>query len=259
MDLKLDRPLAVFDIESTGINRRADRIIDLAIVMLHPGGERTEHTYRVNPGMPIPPGSTEVHGITDEDVKDAPPFEKVAPGIRDLLSNCDLGGFNVLHFDIPLLCEEFRRAGIDFDMEGRRVLDAQRIYHKKEPRDLTAALHFYCGEMHLDAHGALSDVLATIRVVEGQFRKYGDLPRELDALEEFCNPRNPEWVDRTGKIVWDGDGEAAINFGKHQGKKLRDLARLESSFLEWMLRSDFPRDTLDIVENALREKFPSRS
>lgn len=257
LGLKLDRPLAVFDIESTGTNRRADRIIDLAVVKIHPDGRTESHTFRVNPEMPIPPESTVIHGITDADVKDAPTFKQVARQVEDLLKDCDLAGFNITGFDIPVLQEEFLRAGLVFDMENRRVLDAQRIFHKRVPRDLPAALAFYCGEMHLDAHDAMADVDATIRVLRGQLERYTDLPRSMDGLDEFCNPRDPKWVDRAGKLKWDGD-EAVLNFGKKQGRKLRDLVRDEPSFLEWMLKSDFPRETLEIVQNALKGKFPGK-
>ena len=257
MNWNIERPLAVFDIESTGINRKADRIIDLAIIILKPDGSREEHTFRVNPGMPIPPDSTAIHGITDDDVKDCPPFRDVAEKVLKVLEGCDLSGFNVLHFDIPVLQEEFARADMRFEMEGRRVVDAQRIFHKKEPRDLSAALSFYCGEAHTDAHGALADVEATIHVLKGQLERYPDLPTDVAALEEFCNPRNPKWVDQTGKFKWDGD-EAVINFGKNQGRKLREMAQFEKSFLDWMLRSDFPRDTQAIAKNALAGKYPAK-
>ena len=255
IDLKLDRPLAVFDIESTGTNRKFDRIIDLAIVKLLPSGKSESITFRVNPEMPIPPESTAVHGITDDDVKDAPPFKQIARRVAEVLDGCDLGGFNISHFDIPLLCEEFIRAGIPFETESRRVVDAQRIFHKKVPRDLVAALAYYCGEMHLDAHDAMGDVKATVRVLEGQLEKYPDLPRDMDALDAFCNPRDPTWVDKTGKFKWIGS-EVVINFGKKQGQKLRDIAKLEPSFLQWMAKNDFPRDTLAVAQNALNGKFP---
>ena len=255
IDLKLDRPLAVFDIESTGTNRKFDRIIDLAIVKLLPGGRSEKHSFRVNPEMPIPADSTAVHGITDDDVKGAPTFKQVAAKVADVLKDCDLGGFNISGFDIPLLCEEFIRAGIPFETDNRRVVVAQRIFHKKVPRDLGAALSYYCGEMHLNSHDAMGDVEATVKVIEGQLKKYPDLPRDMDALDAFCNPRDPTWVDKTGKFKW-ADGEAVINFGKKQGQKLRDVAKMEPSFLQWMVKNDFPRDALEIAQNALRGKFP---
>jgi DNA polymerase III subunit epsilon len=255
IDLKLERPLAVFDIESTGTNRKFDRIIDLAIVKLLPGGKSESYSFRVNPGMPIPAEATLIHGITNEDVKDSPTFKEIAVNVAEVLKDCDLAGYNISNFDIPLLGEEFIRAGLPFDTESRRVVDAQRIFHKKVPRDLAAALAYYSGELHLNSHDAMGDVQATVKVIEGQLKRYPDLPRDMDALDAFCHPRDPTWVDKTGKFKW-ADGEAVINFGKKQGQKLREIARMEPSFLQWMVKNDFPRDTLDIVQNALRGKFP---
>jgi DNA polymerase-3 subunit epsilon len=255
LKLKLERPLAVFDIESTGINRKADRIIDLAIVKILPKGNTEEHTFRFDPEMPIPPEATAIHGIRNEDVKGCPTFKQLAGEIFHILQDCDLGGYNVLGFDIPMLCEEFTRAGYTFVTDGRRVFDAQRVFHKREPRDLTAALKFYCSEMHLGAHGALEDVLATIRVMEGQYQRYSDLPCDLDALDAYCNPRDPSWVDRSGRLKWQC-GEVVVNFGKKQGQKVRDIIRDEPSFIQWMLKNDFPKDTKEILQNALKGTYP---
>ncbi len=251
----LQRPLAVFDIESTGLNKKTDRIIDLAIVRIHPDGTQDAHSFRVNPERPIPKDSTEVHGITDDDVKDAPTFKEVAPQVVTLLDPCDFSGFNVLRYDAPLLLEEFARVGVPFSMEGRRILDAQRIFHIKEPRDLSAALTFYCGEMHLGAHGALDDVLATVRVLDAQFERYEDLPKDMDALDALCNPRDPRWADASGKIKWQ-DGDLVVNFGQQQGQPLRTLAAKNAGYLEWILRSDFPDDTKDLVRNAMSNRYP---
>jgi DNA polymerase-3 subunit epsilon len=256
MKLKLSRPLAFFDIESTGTNKKYDRIVDLAVVKLLPDGSRATHSFRVNPEMPIPAAATAVHGIRDADVAGCPTFAQQAAEIAAVFDHCDLSGYNILGFDIPLLQEEFRRVGHPFSMDNRRVVDVQRIYHKKEPRDLSAALSFYCGELHFDAHQALDDVLATIRVLEGQFQRYNDLPVDVTALSEFCNPRNPEWVDRTGKLKWD-NGEAVINFGRSQGKKLRDLLQLDPGFIKWMLNADFPDDTKSILRNAMAGVLPT--
>jgi DNA polymerase-3 subunit epsilon len=156
---------------------------------------------------------------------------------------------------MPMLAEEFVRAGVPFDVENRRVIDAQRIFHRREPRDLTAGLHFYCGEMHLDAHGAEADALATVRVLEGQFERYPDLPREMDALHDYCNPRDPNWVDRLGRLKW-SKGRVVLNFGKRKGTPLQDLVEKDPGFIKWMLRSDFPRDTLKIVEDAIEGRWP---
>lgn len=253
---KLDRPLAVFDIEATGTNPRTDRIVELAIVKILPAGKRETHEFRVNPGIPIPAEATAIHGIRNEDVQDCPIFKALAPRVAALLENCDFAGYNLLHYDIPMLTEEFIRAGVPFTMDGRRVVDAQRIYHKREPRDLTAALAFYCNEFHLGAHGATEDVLATIRVMEGQFDRYADLPRDLESLDAYCNTRDPSWADRTGKFKW-MDGDLVINFGRKQGQKVRDLVRNDPGFLQWMLKSDFPRDTAEIAANALKGVLPA--
>ena len=254
--LRTDRPLAFFDIESTGTNVRADRIIDLAIVKLFPDGHREEHTFRVNPERPIPPEASAVHGTCDQDVKACPTFSQVATQVAALFEGCDLGGYNILRFDIPMLIEEFKRAGLAFSMEGRRVVDPQRIFHQREPRDLTAALHFYCGELHLGAHGALDDVIATMQVLAGQYQRYADLPQDINALSEYCNPRDPSWLDSAGRLKW-VSGEATINFGRKQGARLRDLADQDPSYLRWILGSDFPPDVKAVVSNVLKGKFPT--
>jgi len=255
--LKLDRPLAFFDIESTGVSPRGDRIIDLAVTKLFPDGERRTYTYRVNPEMPIPEGSTRIHGITDDDVRESPTFKDIADKVLELLDDSDLAGYNIVRFDVPMLQEEFKRAGLSFDAESRRLIDVQRIFHRREPRDLSAALSFYCGEMHMGAHGAEDDVLATIRVLEGQYDQYGDLPTDPDALHDYCNPKDPDWVDRTGRLRWE-NGQVAINFGKNKGRPLADLVRKDPNFIKWMLRSDFPQDTRLIVENAKNGTWPER-
>ncbi len=254
--IKLERPLAVLDIESTGINPRMDRIIDLAIVKLFPDGRREQHVFRVNPEIPIPAETTAIHHITNADVAHAPTFRQTAPAILEILADCDLGGFGIVRFDIPMLAEEFARAGFQFNPDDRRIVDAQRIYHKKEPRDLSAALTFYCGTMHLGAHGAEADALATVEVLEAQLQKYADLPRSLEELDRFSNPpRDPTWADRSGKLKWQ-NGELLINFGvQNIGRNLKDLVRDNPKFLRWILKSDFPVDTKRIVADALEGHF----
>lgn len=244
---QLDRPLAVFDIESTGINPRADRIIELSIVkLLPPKGLHEVRTFVVNPGIPIPPESSAIHGIMDADVAGKPLFRDLAAEIYRFLDGCDLAGYNIIRFDVPMLIEEFLRASINFSMEGRRLVDAQRIYHKREPRDLKAALQHYCGELFLEGHRAEADALATVRVLEGQFARYPDLPRDLNELDKYCDLRDPSWVDRDGKLRW-LNGEITINFGKKKGERLSDLARNDPNFLKWILKSDFASDTKAII------------
>jgi len=248
--LHLDKPLAVFDIEATGINRKTDRIIDLCIIKWLPNGETETLNYRLNPGMPIPAESTEIHGITDSDVADSPAFESVAQEILEQLTGCDLAGFNLIHFDIPMLQEEFLRAGLSFNPDDYRVLDAQKIYHRREPRDLSAALKFYAGKEHENAHGAEADVIATMEVIKGQIAMYEDLPVDMDQLDTYCNQRDPSWVDRTGRLKWLNE-KVVVNFGKQQGQPLEQLAKSEPGFLKWIIKNDFPRDTQEIVRHFL--------
>ena len=254
LKLKLDRPLAMIDIEATGLNARADRIVEISIIKVMPDGSQEVYTTRVNPEMHIPAEVTKIHGISDADVAECSPFDDLAPHILEFLHGCDLSGYSVVHFDIPLLIEEFMRAKKVFDIGERRVIDVQRIFHKKEPRDLTAALAFFCGEKLEKAHSAEADAIATLKVLEGQFEKYPDLPTDVDALAEYCDPRDPDWVDRTGRLKWI-DNRIAINFGKKKGAYLDQLAKDDAGYLRWILKSDFPRDAQAIVRDALDGKF----
>lgn len=253
--IPLDRPLCIFDIEATGISPRSDRIIELAIIRVDPDGTETTRDWLINPGMPIPVESTAIHGITDEIVRDCPTFAGIADEVRIFMGASDWGGFNVTRFDIPMLVEEFTRAGVVFDADSRRILDAQRIFHTREPRDLSAALTFYCGRPHTDAHGATADTQATLDVIRGQFTRYSDLPRDLETLDRLLNPRDPFNADRSGRLRWI-DGEITINFGKKKGARLRDLVRDDPSFLKWIIRGDFPLDTRTITEQALKNIYP---
>ncbi len=256
--IKLDRPLAVIDIESTGVNPRLDRIIDLAVVKVYPDGRREIHNFRFHPEVPIPPETTAIHHITDADVAKCPSFREKAAAVVEVLNGCDLAGFGVVRFDVPLLVEECARAGFDFNADAVHVLDAQRIYHKNEPRNLTAAVAFYCGNPHPGAHGAEADALAALNVLESQFQKYPDLPQTMDELNTYCNPpRQPSWADRHGRLKW-VNGELVINFGaQYIGQKLRDLAQNNTRFLKWILKSDFPGDTKRIVSDALEGRWPN--
>lgn len=253
--LKLDRPLAVFDIESTGLNTRTDRILELSIIRIEPSGVEHTCTWMFNPEMPIPPESSAIHGITDEDVAECPLFVEEIDNVDTFLADCDLAGYNLLHFDIPILEEEFARCGRNLDTVNRRVLDAQRIFHMKEPRDLTAALKFFCGKEHVDAHGAEADARATLDVIRGEFAKYDDLPSDMEAIDREFSLRDPLDVDRAGKFRWE-NGEVIVNFGKKKGAKLTDLARDDKNFLKWVVKSDFPVDTRRVAEDAMNGVFP---
>ena len=254
--LQLDRPLVVFDVEATGLNKRSDRIVAIAIVRFEPSGSVQRIEYLLNPGIPIPEEASAIHGIVDDDVKNAPTFSEMAEILERHFEGADLAGYNILGYDIQILAEEFSRANRPFSIEGRRVLDAQRIFFRREPRDLSAALRYYCGETHDLCHDAFGDVVATIRVLSGQFEKYPDLPVAMDSLHEYCDPRDPSWADRAGRLKW-SKGEIVCNFGKFQGQSLRETVARDPNFVNWLLRSDFPEDTKQIVRDAVAGKFPA--
>ena len=252
MSLELNSPLAFFDLETTGIDPLRDKIVEIALVRVDPGGGREAKSFRINPERPIPAEATAVHGIRDEDVSDAPAFRQVAPALLDLLKDADLAGFNVRRFDVPLLDREFRDCGLDLALVKRRIVDAMTIFHKKEPRDLTAAVRFFLDHDHAGAHGAEADVQASIDVLEAQLRRYPDLPRTVEALDAFCYPVPPGAVDRGGKFVL-REGEVIFAFGRQKGRALSEVARVQRDYLEWILKQDFPADARTLVEKALRE------
>lgn len=258
--LQLRRPLAVFDLETTGTDPTEDRIVELAVVRLLPEGDRSVASWRVHPGRPIPPAASAVHGLRDEDVADCPRFEQVADEVLGVVDGCDLGGFNVLRFDLPLLRREFERAGRTFPRSDVAVVDALAVFHRMEPRDLSAALRLYCGREHEGAHGAEADAVATADVLLAQVAHYRDLPDDVDALSEFCRRTGREGgepVDAAGKFVWRG-GEAVLAFGKHRNRPLRELAEQAPGYLRWMLDGDFEPSTKSVAAGALQGHFPAR-
>lgn len=249
--LDLSRPLAVFDLETTGTDPARDKIVEIALVRVDPDGLRTALTRRINPGRPIPAEATAVHGIRDEDVAAAPAFGQIARELLDTLADADLAGFNVRRFDVPLLDREFRDAGFDLALAQRRIVDVMTIFHKKEPRDLSAAVRFFLGRDHAGAHGAEADVTASLEVLESQLARYPDLPRTVEALDAFCFPTPAGAVDRGGKFVL-REGEVVFAFGRQKGKALSEVARVQRDYLEWILKQDFPEDARTLVEAALR-------
>jgi DNA polymerase-3 subunit epsilon len=248
--LKLDRPLVVFDIESTGTTPRKDRIIELAAVKLMPDGTEISKCWLMNPGVKIPPETTKIHGITDEIVKDCPTFADKADEIFAFFEGCDLSGFNADRFDIPCLEEEFARVGMAFAPSARKHVDVQRIYHKKEPRDLSAAVRFYLGRNHDGAHGAEADTRATLEVLKAQMAKYSDLPATVDEMDEYLVPHDPMNADRAGTLRWK-DGELTINFGKKKGESLKKLLLNEPNYLKWILKGDFDTEVRMIIKDLL--------
>ncbi len=257
MELVLERPLVFFDIESTGTNPYRDRIVEIAVIKVMPDGSREEVVRRINPGMPIPAGASAVHGIYDADVADAPTFDVIAHNLYNYLDGCDLAGYNIVKFDVPMLQEEFKRCGLELSMRDRKLIDVFNIFCRLYPRNLTAAYKFFCGGDLEDAHSALADTDATVAVLLGQLAKHPELPREMAGLAEFSAARDADFVDPEGRLKFSGD-EVVINFGKNSGRRLRDLASEDPGFLRWMLRSDFSDDVKNIIKNALAGDFPTR-
>jgi DNA polymerase-3 subunit epsilon len=257
MHLVLTRPLVFIDLETTGLNPAVDRIVELSLVRLHPLGLRETMTRRVNPGVSIPPESSRVHGIVDADVADAPPFARIAPELLAFIGDADLAGFNIQRFDLPLLQRELGQAGLRFDLTGRAVVDAQVIYHRRVPRDLSAAYRLYCGKELSDPHTAQSDVEACAEILDAQLGAYPDLPRTPQGLSElFSPPRDPSAVDPGRKFLWK-DGQAVFNIGKYKDRPLRDVAAEDPEYLRWILGTDFDPAVKDIVQNALEGRFPA--
>ncbi|MDQ6480967.1 exonuclease domain-containing protein [Dyadobacter sp. LHD-138] len=251
--LHLKKPLAFFDLETTGVNIARDRIVEISVVKALPNGETEIRTRKVNPEMPIPLESSLIHGIYDEDVKDAPTFKMLAKNLATFLEGCDLAGFNSNRFDIPMLVEEFLRVGVEFDIKNRRTVDAQRIYHMMEPRNLSAAYKFYCDKSLTDAHSAEADTIATFEVLQGQIARYegmkvidahgkevGEVRNDVAALHELTASK---LIDFAGRMVYNEKGEEVFNFGKHNGKRVTDVLKNEPSFYDWLMKAEFPLDT----------------
>jgi DNA polymerase-3 subunit epsilon len=253
MDLKLNNPLVFFDLETTGINITRDRIVEISVLKVHPNGKEETKTRRINPEMPIPPESTAIHGITDDDVKDCPTFKQVAKSFADLLEGCDMAGFNSSRFDVPMLTEEFLRAGVDFDTSKRKFIDVQIIFHRKEQRTLEAAYTFYCNKKLENAHSAEADVVATYEVLKSQLDKYNDLENDINYLSKEYSSFNNN-VDLAGRIILNDKGVEVFNFGKHRGKSVAEVLKKEPSYYSWMMDGDFPLNTKQVLTKLrLRE------
>lgn len=254
--LELQRPLVAFDLETTGLDVRRDRIVDIACVKLEPDGGRVTRTRRLNPEQPISVEAMQVHGIRDEDVVDAPTFRQVARSLLDFLDGCDLTGFNLRHFDLPMLEQEFARAGITFPDRDVRIVDSRTLFMIKEPRDLTAACRFYCDRELTDAHSAEADAVAAADVLLAQVAHYDDLPVTIDDLHQLCDPRQPHWIDPQGKLIWH-NGEACLGFGRHKRRPLREMLQSEPEYLVWITQAEFSPEVQTIVGEALAGRFPA--
>jgi len=255
LPFELDRPLAFLDLETTGLSTVSDRIIELAIIRVTPQGDVLEAVRRFNPGIPISPDASAVHGITDEDLADEPPFAARAKSLAELLEPCDLGGFNIRRFDLPMLLAEFKRAGVTFSVQGKRLLDSQVIFHREEPRDLSAAARFYLSREHEEAHTALGDIRTTAAVLSAQLQKYPDLPRTPDGLHAYCDEVSP-FQTELDRWFYRRDGELVFRRGKHKGEPLDKVAATSPDYLQWMLGADdMDEEVLRTVREALEGPF----
>ncbi|MFT5232948.1 MAG: DNA polymerase-3 subunit epsilon [Candidatus Krumholzibacteriia bacterium] len=259
-NLHLTRPLAIFDLETTGIDVERDRIVQIAVIRIEPSGEQKTYESLVNPECPIPPEASAVHGISDEDVRNEPTFSQVRQDVEEMFAGADLAGYNSVRFDQPLLTAELKRAGSALDFRGVKHLDAMRIFHQKEKRDLTAAYKMYCGKTLEGAHSALVDTTATLEILDAQLAHYDDLPRDVEALHTYCNPDEGKFVDLKRKFIWTEEGEAAFTFGKYQGQSLQLVVAdpRGRGYLEWMLNKDFSEEIKGILREALDGVFPRK-
>ena len=255
MELNLKNPIIFFDLETTGVDITNDRIVEISLVKVSPCKSEPEvKTRRIRPvddkgqTMHIPEEASAVHGIYDEDVADAPAFRQIAKSLAEYIKGCDMGGFNSNRFDVPILAEEFLRAGVDIDLKKRKFVDVQTIFHKKEQRTLTAAYKFYCGRTLEDAHSAQADTLATYEVLKAQLDRYeadGDLPNDIAALAEYST--QSRFVDFAGRIVYDDKDREVFSFGKHKGRLVEEVFQKEPSYYDWIMNGDFPLYTKQVV------------
>ena len=256
--IQLNKPLAFFDLETTGLDVTNDRIIEIAILKMNPDGSKEHYSKRVNPEMPISPESSEITGISDADVKDCPTFKELAPEIAAFIGDADLAGYNSNKFDIPVLAEEFLRAESDFDMSARKFIDVQNIFHKMEQRTLAAAYQFYCQQELVNAHAAMADVEATQEVFAAQLERYENLEKNIDFLSDFSRSGNNEILDFAGRIARNDKGEAVYNFGKHKGKSIEQVNSEEPGYYGWMLSANFPLYTKKVLKDEM-EKLKAKN
>ena len=245
MKLNLVKPIIFFDLETTGTDISKDRVVEICYIKVYPDGKEVEYTKRINPEMHIPEGASAVHGIYDADVKDCPTFKEVAREIANEFEGCDVAGFNSNRFDLPLLAEEFLRAQVDIDLSRLRAVDVQVLYHKREPRTLSAAYKFYCGENLEDAHSALADTRATYNVLKAQLEHYDDMPNDIEALSKESSFTNN--VDFAGRIVYDENGREVFNFGKYKGMPVDAVLDRDPGYYGWMMNGDFSLNTKQVL------------
>jgi DNA polymerase-3 subunit epsilon len=253
MKLNLKNPLIFFDLETTGTNINSDRIVEICYLKVYPNGNEEAKTFRVNPEMHIPEASTAVHGIKDEDVADCPTFKQLANNIKKDIEGCDFAGFNSNRFDVPVLAEEFLRAGVDVDFSKKKFIDVQVIFHKMEQRTLSAAYKFYCDKNLEDAHTAEGDTRATYEVLQAQLDRYPDLQNDVNFLSDYSSFNKN--VDFAGRMVYDEQGREVFNFGKYKGQLVSDVLHHDPGYYGWILNSDFTLNTKAMLTRIrLRDK-----
>ena len=256
--MKVDKPLVVFDLETTGTWVQKDKIVEIGMIKLMPDGTQEQYLKRVNPGMPIPATVSRIIGITDVDVKDAPAFKELAQEVLDFIGTSDVGGFNVKRFDLPMLEREMFEAGLRFYCEEERIYDAQTIYHIHEKRDLTAAYKFYCDKPLDNAHSAMGDAQATAEIFAAQIKQYGDAEEGIESLRDFDYEKNDAFFDKERKFRW-WNGELYPSFGKYSNKNVKQICIENKSYFEWIIRSDFSDEIKELANNILHGKFPEQS
>ena len=256
MNLNLTKPICFFDLETTGVNITTDRIVEIAILKVHPNGKEESKTWLVNPEMVIPKEVIEIHGITNEAVANKPTFKEVAKEIYNMIKDSDLGGFNSNRFDIPLLAEELLRAEVDFDMKNRVAVDVQTIFHKMEQRTLSAAYKFYCNAELEGAHGAEADTRATFEVLKAQIAKYDEIENDTKFLAEFSSRK--QFADFAGFIVFNKKNEECFSFGKHKGKLVTEVLETEPGYFGWLLNADFPLYTKKVLTAIKLRSFNNK-
>ncbi len=256
MELKLNKPICFFDLETTGIDVAKDRIVEIAILKVFPNGNKESKTWLVNPTIPIPPQVTAIHGISNEKIANEPTFKQLASQIYTMIKDSDLAGYNSDRFDIPLLAEELLRAGVDFDMKNRVSVDVQTIFHKKEERTLSAALKFYCGQNLENAHSAESDTMATYEIMKAQLDRYPELENDTKWLSEFTTRK--KIADFAGMIAFDNEGNEIFTFGKHKGVKVESILESEPGYFSWIQNADFPLYTKKVLTGIKLRKLNSK-
>lgn len=251
MNLNISNPIAFFDLETTGVDVTSDRIVEISILKLHPDGKTENYTKKVNPEMDIPLETSKIHGIYKEDVKDAPKFSEICVEISNFIGGSDLAGYNSNKFDIPVLAEEFLRVNSDFDMSSRKFIDVQNIFHKMEQRTLVAAYKFYCDKDLTNAHSAEADTLATYEVLLAQVEKYDELENTTEFLSEFSRQGKHKPADFAGRLAYNDKGELIYNFGKQKGKTIKEVSLKEPGYYGWMLTSNFPLYTKQVLKKEM--------